>query len=779
MSLLTPFWRRNSKHVAMAIYALVATHTVYSQVRASTPRDIERRNGSAVIETASTVSDRFPKITPEGRPVVGLVLEGGGALGLAHIGVLLWLEENHIPVDRVAGTSMGALIGGLYASGMSPAQIKSLVLQANFPEVFTLQTSYSQLSYRRRQDRHDLPQAVTLGLKGGISARNALLSDTALNGLLTETFKNYADSEDDYDQLPIPFRCVATDLNTLEPVVFKNGPMSRAIRASISIPGIFSPVQDHDHYLVDGGILDNLPTGVARNDLGADVVIAVHLEGAKLSDADLNSILGVLSRAFSAAIAKSEHAGMANADVVVTAETAKFTPADYSRAAELIAIGYGSAEQVRNGLLRYRLSEIDWKKHLEARRERIAAAPGALLNARIEGGTEPVRSDVERNLSGLMDKPIKPQQIERALNRVQGNGSHTAWFETFHTADNAVEGVGSDPTVPADGVIVHLSKPRNGPPFLLVGGDVMAVTSNITRSTIDFRYVQQDFGGYGSELRADIRAGFLSHGAIEYYRRMPLPCLFVQPGIAITRQPVYMWQDQKRISERFQQEAGGTLDFGCTFNRYAQLSAQWKTEATRWELVSGSDQTQNLSGTARSGIIHFAYDSAVTGAVSPRGGRLDVSAGRLFHGVQDESAPIFRLNVSRSLQAGQNNVFGFRVLADTYFRRNVAQPYRFTLGGPLALSASSVDEYRGTDDVYVRGGYLRKVATLPSGLGQGLYIASAYEAGEIWSPEQRTFMRQDMVGGIVASTPFGVITFAGSAGDAGRRKIFFTLGKLF
>ena len=122
---------------------------------------------------------------------------------------------------------------------------------------------------------------------------------------------------------------------------------------------------------------------------------------------------------------------------------------------------------------------------------------------------------------------------------------------------------------------------------------------------------------------------------------------------------------------------------------------------------------------------------------------------------------------------------GFSVNADSYFRRNVADPLRFTLGGPLRLSASSIDEYRGTDDVLVRAGYLHRIASLPTQLGEGLYVTTGYEGGEIWSPEHPSFLRQDGVLGVLAATPVGSITLAGSLGDGGRRKFFFTFGRLF
>ena len=137
------------------------------------------------------------------------------------------------------------------------------------------------------------------------------------------------------------------------------------------------------------------------------------------------------------------------------------------------------------------------------------------------------------------------------------------------------------------------------------------------------------------------------------------------------------------------------------------------------------------------------------------------------------------LSTARTWSWKERNIFGLAADINSYLRANVAPPYRFTLGGPFRLSASSFDEYRGTDTALVRAGYLRRFAALPTGLGQGLYGAFGYEAGEIWSPEARAFLRQDGVAGLVAATPIGAISFGVSIGDAGRRKVFLTLGRLF
>jgi NTE family protein len=195
--------------------------------------------------------------------------------------------------------------------------------------------------------------------------------------------------------------------------------------------------------------------------------------------------------------------------------------------------------------------------------------------------------------------------------------------------------------------------------------------------------------------------------------------------------------------------------------------------------VTGSDGTLDISGTAQTAIAHVVYDRTESGTVSPHGSRLEVSAGSLFNTADSRNAPLLHLNAIEAFQVTGKGILGLSAEGNTYFGRNVAEPLRFTLGGPFRLSASSIDEYRGTDDFLVRAAYLHRVATLPSGLGQGLYMSFGYEAGEIWAPERSASLRQDGVLTVIAATPLGAITVGEAVGDAGRRKVFFSFGRLF
>ncbi len=749
-------------------------------IRDTGPPGATSNVNSADVKTGDAVANPgdLPRPVPAGRPAIGLALEGGGALGLAHVGVLRWLEEHHVPVDRISGTSMGAMVGALYASGKSPEEIRTMASSDAFRDVFALEAPYTNVSFRRREDRRELPQGIEIGLKGGPSLRNAVLTDSGLVSFLRINFGRYEGSDVNFDRLPIPFRCVALDLNTMQRVVFDGGPIPQAVRASVSIPALFAPVEYRGHYLVDGAILDNLPTDIVKQDLHADVVIGVHLQSTGFSSTDVSSVIGIFARAYAAGTAVSEHNGEKLADILISASTSQFSTADYSKATALIKVGYEAAEAQRASLLRYALDDAGWKAYVADRASRIRPVPSTLQAVKVEGGSSGAQARVQDEVGALKGKPIEDASLTIALQGVQGDGAYQASLETFHAPLPSSPSDRFQSPGPDNGVLVRLTPVRNGPPFLLFGTDITAANSNVTRTTFDFRLIDQNLGGFGSELRSDLRVGFLTQASSEYYRLLTASGFFLQPHVGILREPVYLWQNQQRISERLLQQGGGGLDFGRTVSRNLQYSVQYRAQVIRWHLVEGEDETANVSGTAQTALAEIIYDSRESGTISPRGTLFRLSAGSLFHSVGSENAPMVQATVGRSFSL-PTGIIGFSGEGNTYFRRDVADPLRFTLGGPLRLSASSIDEYRGTDDFLARAAYLHRIAALPFGLGQGLYATFGYEGGEIWSPEHPAQLRQDGFLMGLAATPLGVIQFGGSVGDAGHRKIFFSFGRLF
>ena len=191
---------------------------------------------------------------PQGveRHRIGLVLSGGGARGLAHIGVLEWLEQHRIPVDYIAGTSMGGLIGGLYATGMPPAEIRRLVSTLDWDKLLSGPPSYNELSFRRKEDRRAYPTALEFGWRDGLRLPQSINPGHYVGLLLDRLTLPYS-TVPTFGDLPTPFRCVATDIIAAEPVVLQDGSLSQALRATMAIPGIFTPIEIGGRVLADGG----------------------------------------------------------------------------------------------------------------------------------------------------------------------------------------------------------------------------------------------------------------------------------------------------------------------------------------------------------------------------------------------------------------------------------------------------------------------------------------------------------------------------------------------
>ncbi len=706
------------------------------------------------------------------RPSIGLALGGGGALALSEIGVLRWFEENHIPVDAIAGTSMGAMVGAFYATGKTPDEIERLMNDQAITQVFRLNPDFRSLSYRRRDDRRWAPNALNVGLRHGVSFRSGVLIDSGLNSFLSESFLAYG-SDLPFSDLPIPFRCVATDIAQGDEAIFRNGSLVDSVRASISLPGIYSPAEQGEHLYVDGAILENLPSGTLRSELHPDIVIGVSLPLAPMEKGQGNSILGVLQRSFSVASWGNELRSRKLADLVLQPETTGMDTGSYTKTKELVAAGYASAEKQRSALLRYRLNDADWAAHLAHRHSLLRPAPRLLASATVTAPHPALRQAVETSLRPITQQPLDLKKVEEKMDDIRSDGRFDAVYAV------AVKPSSSTQAAPEAELHVDVKDKTTGPPFLLLGANLAAQSGVPARATLDTAFLYQDFGGFGSEFRARVSAGFQTSVGAEYYRRITAAGLFVAPHLDFNRMPVYIYTDQTRVAQRLSQSLGGGVDAGFTFKRSSELRVGWQERFQRWKTDTGSDGLADFSGTSQWAGVRYRIDDQDRALIATHGLRAQASAGYLYSTVNSRNAPRVDFAGSYAFTAGKANLFLMGLEAGSLFNRNVADPFRYTLGGPSRLSASAIDEYRGTDYFLVRPAYLHRIASLPAPLGQSIYVLAMYEAGQMHAPNSRTITRQDGYLGLAAETPLGVITLGPSIGDDGHRKFIFTLGRFF
>lgn len=821
--------------------------------------------------------DAFPDL---GRKRIGLALGGGGALALSEIGVLRWMEENHVPVDVIAGTSMGSLLGALYATGHTPDQMARLTSDEVFSKVFRINTDFRALNFRRREDQRFLPGGFTLGLRKGVSIRNGVLLDYGLNQFLNAQFLPYG-AEFSFNNLPLPYRCVATDILVGREAVFTQGPLAEAVRASISIPGVFPPLEDGGHIYVDGALTENLPTDLVKHDLHADVVLAVSLPLTPPDQGDTNSVLGILQRSFSVASWSNEVRSRQLADVIIEPiAPSGVGAADYAKADDLAKAGYLAAQKAAPRLLQYRVTDEEWAAYQARRhgrlpptpqniarvnviapdhhnaigvRDRVIDLPGKKLNAeQIDAKLDEVRADSRFDTDYFLNTP--GQKVDMEVTGPANVGRKVEGRELLHPAEkrgpgdetlsagdageatqttgatgNAISTTPVNNTVPVgkredepkkkapqyetvaavsrgkiavataekpgytpgpDDVDLNLwvrDRP-GGPPYLLIGGNIIAQTGGTARATIDAVLTAQDFGVYNSEARMRFRFGYVTELIPEYYRRFADQKYFVAPRLQFYRAPEYIWSNQQRVAERLTQTMGGGMDFGYSQSHFTEWRAGYQIVHQSWTTTTGTDGLPDFQGNSQLARVQYRFNGQDRAMVPRHGLRADVSAGYQFNTTHSANAPRLEATGAYFRDLGRGNTLSISVEGGTMFHRNVADPFRFTLGGPLRLSSSSFNEYRGTDYVYVRPGYFRRIAELPSPLGQSIYVTATYELGRMYAPAgtsagygsgQDTLMRQDVFFGLAAETPLGAITLGPAFGDHDHRKLVFTLGRFF
>ncbi len=719
----------------------------------------------AVVWFVSGFSQSAPTTPP--RPKVGLVLEGGGALGLAHIGVIQWLEDHRIPVNYVAGTSMGGLVGGLYATGHSAPEVKALIKTINWDEVLAGQTPYKNYSFRRKQDAAEYPNRLEFGFKKGLQFPEGFNSGQEVMMILDRVALPYSEIKD-FNDLPTPFACVSTDLVTNKAYVFRRGSLSLALRSTMSLPGIFDPVRWDGQIFADGGMMDNLPVDVAQS-MGAEVTIAVHLETAKMDPKATLSSFGVLGRSMSVVIAANELRSMEKADMLISVPLQKFDSMQYNRGEALIKAGYAAAEAKAALLKTLSVDEPTWQAYLAERASRRLTAPAPQF-VEVAGTNKTLANAIKNDLKDNVGKPVQTAALQEQLLDLKGEGR----FSNFSYQMVNREG--------EPGLLITATEKSYSPPIvqpvLLLGG------SNF--SGVDFsmgaRITFLDFGSYRTELRNDVIIGSQYGINTQYYRPFSATSKwFIAPeGFANYLQyPIY--QKDVFLAQYRRTSVGGGLEVGYEFGRVAQLSLGYTgAQESLVPKIGDASILPNVSGRSGATTLRFALNE-VDNPVIPRTGEyMDISTAWMdANPGAAHSFPTSEGKVVKFIKLNQPSSVYFGARGGTTFGNELVGVPLFSLGGPNSFAAYGQNELL-TDQYYAfQAGYLRKLAKMPVLLGEGLYFNTLFEAGRVFAPPFKSQTPGDGVVALVANTIFGPIEFGGAVGTAGHRRVFFKLGRIF
>jgi len=716
-----------------------------------------------------------PKRADGTRPRVGLALGGGSARGLAHIGVLEWFEQHRIPIDYIAGTSMGGLVAGAYATGMTPAEIREWIRGIDWDLMFLADSPFKYKTFRRKQDKRAYPSLLEFGLKHGFTLPSGLNPGQQVTFLLDHLALPYYDLQS-FDDLPTPYRCVATDLKSSKAIVLGKGPLSQAMRATMAIPGVFTPVSLESWLLVDGGALDNVPGGVVRQ-MGADVVIVVNVAADDATDAETQqSLFSLLGRTIDAMMTGSVREALKNADVVIDPDLKGLTSMDWRRSDALADRGKGGAEAVRDKLLPYQMDEANYTAFMAARSARIRRTVPLPTFIDVKGGTPDQQDAISKALLDDLGKPFDEDRVQKHLLEVAGTDQYE--FISYRP----VQRPGGE-----SGLLIGARPKSYGPPFLAVGLDLSNVDSTAFSVNLRGRITAYNVLTPRSELRLDLALGTQQVAATEMVFPIGRRGLFVSPRAYFSRVPRNAFDDDRIVGEYRIKRTGAGLDLGWTFTRRTELRVGYDAADVRGRVRVGSPGLPEVQGGENAARLLFTFDDQSSPVIPTRGLYLRTDVRRYFHaaevvGVSNVLSPdqFWRGDVVASwfrrirhedrlfLAGGAGTAFGDRPIVND-----------FDLGGPLRLGAFDNDELHGSKYVLIDSGYLKHMGRLPDVLGGNIFVGGWLENGTAYDRWSTADWHTNVSVGVIAESLIGPIFVGGSLGPHGQGRIYVSVGPLF
>jgi NTE family protein len=710
------------------------------------------------------------------RPKVGVALGGGSARGIAHVGVLRWLEEHRVPIDVLAGTSMGGLIGGSYATGMTPDEIEGMLDEIDWNEMFgSSQFQFSNV--RRKRDLRSYPSGLEFGLKRGIVPPPSLNNGQQVELLLSRIAAPYY-AIDNFDRLPTPFRCVAVDLTKAAPVVMGSGSLARAMRATMSLPLVFPPVAIEQQVLVDGGAMNNIPGDIVRT-MGADRVIAVNV-GDLGDKTNLDySLLGLVMETLDAMMRANTIRAASGADIRINVPLTEFGSLDWRRAPELIAAGYKAAEALRDQLLPLAIGEAEWQQWSAARqsaRLRTLPAP-AFVN--ILGAASRDTVHMRKELQPFVGEPLDITVLDETLRELGGMDRYQtlSWALVDQNGERGLQ---------------ITARPKNyGPPFMYLGISLENTTGNEFRFGLSGRYLAFDVLGSGTELRIDAAIGSDPSAGISWYRPLGNTALFFEPIAGIGSQTLSVIEEGKTVAQYGRTIAHVGADAGVELGRFDEIRAGVRYGWTDAAVRIGDPKLPELDGQDALVQAVWTHDGQDDPIVPSKGVLSHVSLRHYFDAPsplpgateQRTSEGIVQLEARASWFLSLDAAAKQRVLLGGAFGTSFDdEPFpteQFALGGPFRMSAFSIGEQRGDHFAMGAAGYLHQLFRLPDFIGGPVFAAGWMEVGSAFNHLDEATIGVHSSGAIIADSIIGPVFAGVSIAIDGNSRYYIGIGKLF
>ncbi|QHE13622.1 BamA/TamA family outer membrane protein [Burkholderia glumae AU6208] len=721
---------------------------------------------------------------PPGRPAIGLVLSGGGARGYAHLGVLKVLEAHRIPVDCIAATSMGAVVGGLYASGMDADQMARRLSAVNLTDIAFDVVDRADLPQKRREDEEHYVAGLTVGFgRKGFKAPAGLIQGNRLQALLADWTASVPVNQS-FDKLPVPFRAIATDLRNGHMVVLDHGSLPLAIRASMALPGLFSPTEIAGRTLVDGGLVSNLPVSAARR-MGADRVIAVDI-GSQLRPLDslasaadvIQQMLGILIRQNVA----QQRAQLRPDDILLEPDLGSLSFIDFQNAEQAIKAGEAAANAALPRLERYALSPADYAAY-RAAHARPSAPPVRLAAIEIRASGPVPKRVVADALHVKPGDVYDAQAVNRDLLALSTSGNFDSVTQQVITDGNR------------NTLLIDAREKNWGPNFLLFGLGMSSSSSDEGGFRFHVGYRRPWLTDSGLEFRADTTLGS-DLQALHTELRQPLSGrygFYLAPYAELERRFANIYyEDYKLTQYRLQTQRLG-LDLGLPIARLGDL---------RVGLAYAHGNASAIYN-----LPDITPDGDLDGQMYPsfNGHELTARARLLIDQLDDPMLPrrgyYLEMRVDRSLAASDGSrytrLFGKAMIAQAFGRHSLSASIEggrslggvspvnllaFTLGGFQHLAAYAADQLSGDALAYGQITYMNRLMTFNASPIKAFYVGASAEVGNVWTADDALDngpLKQSYSLFASFATSFGPVYVGVALAPGGVRNLYFQLGRTY
>lgn len=725
---------------------------------------------------------------------VGLALSGGGARGLAHIGVLQALEKLRVPIAFLSGTSMGGLVGGLYASGLTTTELyNAATKEIDWKKVFSTVPPHEELSLRDKQQANRFIPGLEVGLSSEQFIASGFLGGQELFLILHRYTRGI--ELNDFNELPIPFKCVATDINTAAPFILEKGNLAAALRATMSVPFAFSPVEINGHLLVDGGILNNLPVDLVRK-MGANVVIAVNISS-PLGKADQSSsFVTVALQSVDIALVQNTLQSLQSlkgSDILIEPDIKEFTSADFDKADILIQRGYNAIMEKSWLFTGLALSAEDYQQYrqtLEAKKPQGEARHVKPAFIHFKGNHRTDQKLLEAQLDNLEHKTLNVKELEHVTRRLAR--LHDISQITYRITENEKG---------EKGVLFNVEEKSWGPHYLRLGININTGFDRRADFNTLIRHSYLNATPYGGEWINEIKLGNEYYYFTEFYQPLDYRGkFFVAPYFKLQRRFVDVYEQTTTIAKASYLVQGyrAGIDFGMNLSNHAEIRVGMRYISDTPRLQAGEHNLYPEKGFHEPALI-FSYllDSSNARLFATKGSKIKLQGE--FHdktfGAQQRYSllsidathyftPDISLNPENQylIKSPQITLQGRIFAASSLGTKPPPHDY-FSLGGTLLLAGYPQYSVMGSEALIGQlGAYLNPDFIAPLKSFSDVRLFASVHAGKAWTAPERLKLQHLLIGGLgglVWDTNFGNVFFGMGYTQGGDVRYLFSLGNEF